>query len=103
MVRSEPAPPHFNLPFKAAKDRAGVRPNAGSGPGALTYPGERFSNDPGARSAQLLEQQAGTVSEIAYQVGFKSPAHFSRLFHQVFGVSPSQYSAQRCSAKTTGP
>ena len=43
------------------------------------------------RAAQLLEQQAGRVSEVAYAVGFGSAAHFSRLFHQVFGVPPSAY------------
>jgi len=43
------------------------------------------------RAAQLLNQQAGTVSEIAYQVGFKSPANFSRLFTSIFGIPPSKY------------
>lgn len=32
------------------------------------------------RVAQLLEQEAGSVSEIAYGVGFKSVSHFSRIF-----------------------
>ena len=43
------------------------------------------------RAAQLLEQKAGSVSEIAYAVGFNDPNYFSRLFHQTFGVAPSQY------------
>ena len=47
------------------------------------------------RAVQLLEQRTGTVSEIAYQVGFKNPAHFSALFNQVFGVSPSRYADER--------
>jgi signal transduction histidine kinase/ligand-binding sensor domain-containing protein/CheY-like chemotaxis protein len=51
------------------------------------------------RAAQLLEQRAGTVSEIAYRVGFNSPAHFSRLFQQVFGVAPSQYPAEQHSGE----
>jgi signal transduction histidine kinase/ligand-binding sensor domain-containing protein/DNA-binding response OmpR family regulator len=41
--------------------------------------------------AQLLSQNAGTVSEIAYSTGFKSVSHFSRAFAQHFGKSPSQY------------
>ncbi|MFQ5569815.1 MAG: helix-turn-helix transcriptional regulator [Rhodothermales bacterium] len=45
------------------------------------------------RAAQLLEEQAGTVSEVAYAVGFQDPKHFSRLFRQVFGVSPSRIHA----------
>ena len=43
------------------------------------------------RAAQLLEQHYGTVAEVAYQVGFKNADHFSRVFHQVFGVPPSKY------------
>jgi len=41
------------------------------------------------RAAQLLEERTGTVSEVAYAVGFQDPKHFSKLFRQVFGVSPS--------------
>ncbi|MFN3472443.1 MAG: helix-turn-helix transcriptional regulator [Blastomonas sp.] len=29
------------------------------------------------------------ISEIAYGIGFKSPAHFSRMFKRVFGENPS--------------
>lgn len=43
------------------------------------------------RAAQLLTQEAGSVAEIAYQVGFHQPKYFSRLFKQVYGVSPSAY------------
>ena len=42
------------------------------------------------RAAQLLEEQVGNVSEVAYTVGFQDPKHFSKLFRQVFGVAPSQ-------------
>jgi len=45
------------------------------------------------RAAQLLEQQAGNVSEIAYRVGFRDASHFSRLFRQTFGIVPSEYRA----------
>lgn len=31
------------------------------------------------------------ISEIAYGVGFKSTAHFSRKFKQVFGINPSDF------------
>ncbi|MCZ6778903.1 MAG: response regulator, partial [Acidobacteria bacterium] len=43
------------------------------------------------RAAQLLVQQAGKVSEVAYAVGFQDVAHFSKLFRQTFGVPPSEY------------
>ncbi len=44
------------------------------------------------RAAQLLEQKAGTVSEIAYQVGFQDVNYFSRLFKKAYGKTPSEYS-----------
>lgn len=47
------------------------------------------------RSAQLLAQQAGTVSEIAYAVGFNSPSYFARLFREHFGVLPSAYTTDQ--------
>ncbi|HUF09782.1 MAG TPA: ATP-binding protein [Rhodothermales bacterium] len=43
------------------------------------------------RAAQLLEKKVGTVSEVSYRVGFNDPNYFSRLFHQAFGVPPSEY------------
>lgn len=39
---------------------------------------------------QLLESHAGTVSEIAYKVGFSSPAYFTKCFSEEYGMSPSQ-------------
>jgi DNA-binding response OmpR family regulator len=46
------------------------------------------------RAAQLIEQRSGTVSEIAYQVGFSSLSHFSKAFRASFGLLPSKYVAQ---------
>jgi signal transduction histidine kinase/ligand-binding sensor domain-containing protein/CheY-like chemotaxis protein/AraC-like DNA-binding protein len=43
------------------------------------------------RAAQLLDAGAGSVSEIAYGVGFKSVAHFSNRFHDQYGTRPSCY------------
>ncbi len=43
------------------------------------------------RAAQLLSQRAGTVTEIAYEVGFQNPSNFSARFRRQFGVSPSEY------------
>ena len=43
------------------------------------------------RAAALLAARAGTVSEVAYGVGFRSVQHFDRLFRQAYGRTPSQY------------
>jgi signal transduction histidine kinase/ligand-binding sensor domain-containing protein/DNA-binding response OmpR family regulator len=43
------------------------------------------------RAADLLRQKAGTVAEIAYQVGFTDQAYFARVFKKQFGCSPSEY------------
>ncbi len=32
-----------------------------------------------------------TINEIAYELGFKYPQHFTRLFKQKVGVSPKEY------------
>jgi signal transduction histidine kinase/ligand-binding sensor domain-containing protein/DNA-binding response OmpR family regulator len=42
-----------------------------------------------SRAKNMIEDQRGTVSEIAYSVGFSSPAYFSRCFKSEFGYSPS--------------
>jgi DNA-binding response OmpR family regulator len=43
------------------------------------------------RAADLLKQNAGSVAEICYKVGFNDQAYFSRAFKKQFGVSPSEY------------
>ncbi|MEM6338211.1 MAG: response regulator, partial [Bacteroidota bacterium] len=43
-----------------------------------------------SRAQQLLEQQAGTVSEVAYQVGYSSPSAFTRAYRDAYGVAPSE-------------
>jgi len=41
------------------------------------------------RGNQLIEEEKGNVSEVAYSVGFSSPAYFSKCFKEEFGYSPS--------------
>ena len=43
------------------------------------------------RAALLLQQKSGTVTEIAYAVGFQSIAHFAKIFREEFGVAPAAY------------
>lgn len=40
------------------------------------------------RAKQLLEQGAGRVSDIAFQVGFSSPSYFTKCFVEEFGKTP---------------
>ncbi len=42
------------------------------------------------KAMELLEQNAGTVSEIAYRVGFGSPAYFNTCFHEQYGYTPGE-------------
>lgn len=42
------------------------------------------------RAAQLIKQNAGSISEIAYDVGFSNLSYFSRVFKKCLGMSPSE-------------
>jgi AraC-like DNA-binding protein len=46
------------------------------------------------RAAQLLLARAGTVSEIAYAVGFKSVTHFCKVFRDQYGSTPGSFSGR---------
>lgn len=55
------------------------------------------------RGAQLIERDAGTISEIAYRVGFSSPSYFSRCFREEFGMPPSEFEASKVDASDAEP
>ena len=40
------------------------------------------------RALEMLQNEDVTASEIAYKVGFSSPAYFNTCFHEFFGYSP---------------
>jgi AraC-like DNA-binding protein len=42
-------------------------------------------------ASKLLTQKFGNISEIALEVGFSNPAHFSKCFREQFGLTPSEY------------
>jgi signal transduction histidine kinase/ligand-binding sensor domain-containing protein/DNA-binding response OmpR family regulator len=42
-----------------------------------------------SRAKQLIEENKGNISEIAYSVGFSSPQYFTRCFKEEFGFPPS--------------
>ncbi|MFP3940020.1 MAG: two-component regulator propeller domain-containing protein [Thermoanaerobaculia bacterium] len=54
-------------------------------------PAELIREERLARAAELLRTGEGTVSEVAYAVGFGSLAAFSRRFRERYGVPPSAY------------
>ncbi|MBE0642980.1 MAG: DUF4242 domain-containing protein [Bacteroidetes bacterium] len=43
------------------------------------------------QAAALLENQTGTISEIAYECGFSSLSYFSKCFKKRYGLLPSEY------------
>ncbi|MEZ4875582.1 MAG: response regulator [Flavobacteriaceae bacterium] len=43
-----------------------------------------------ARAKELLEQKTGTISEIAYQVGYSNLSYFSKSYKEAFGILPSE-------------
>lgn len=44
------------------------------------------------RAASLLKESRLSVEEITYQVGFNSPAYFTKCFKSLFGKTPSDFS-----------
>ncbi len=40
---------------------------------------------------ELIFDRSKSVSEIAYELGFKYPQHFTRLFKQRVGQSPNEF------------
>ncbi len=64
----------------------------------LKLNGATFSNLVWERRLEMAARwiaspEPAAISEIAYRAGFKSPAHFSRMFKRVFNMSPREYRA----------
>ena len=43
------------------------------------------------RAKDMLQQQVGTVAEIAHDTGFQNPSYFSKCFQEQFGSPPSTF------------
>lgn len=42
-------------------------------------------------AAALMKERYITISQIALEVGFSNPSYFSKMFKQMFSVSPTEY------------
>lgn len=47
----------------------------------------------------LLDEQKKNITQIAYEIGFNSPAYFSKCFQEKYGILPSEYT--KFSARNT--
>ena len=54
-------------------------------------PGEFIRNIRLKHAAQMLINNKGNISEIAFSVGFNDPKYFSRCFKSEFGLKPREY------------
>jgi signal transduction histidine kinase/ligand-binding sensor domain-containing protein/DNA-binding response OmpR family regulator len=43
-----------------------------------------------SKAKKMIEERQGTISEIAYSVGFSSPSYFTKCFKDEFGYPPSE-------------
>ncbi|MCU0619617.1 MAG: helix-turn-helix domain-containing protein [Gemmatimonadaceae bacterium] len=53
-------------------------------------------------AAELLRQGRGSVTEVAYAVGFESLSYFGRAFRERFGANPGSFAAKGVSAGRSG-
>ena len=56
-----------------------------------TSPAKYFRVKKLERGSELLKNTQEPISSIAYDCGFETPAHFTKCFHDEYGVAPSQY------------
>lgn len=54
------------------------------------------------RAAQLLEANLGTVTDVAFKVGFSSTAHFARCFKEKFYQLPGSFQTAALQSKSPG-
>ena len=46
------------------------------------------------KAAELIENDAGSITEICYEVGFNHPSYFARRFKETYGVTPSEFETE---------
>jgi len=55
------------------------------------------------RAMEMLQNEVGTASEIAYKVGFGSPTYFTKSFHDHFGFPPGEVKKRQRSSQGESP
>ncbi len=45
------------------------------------------------KSLQLLQNQKGNISEVAFGSGFNSPSYYAKCFRKKYGIMPSEFSS----------
>jgi TolB-like protein/AraC-like DNA-binding protein len=55
------------------------------------------------RAMELLQQHAGPASDIAFRVGFGSPAYFNKCFHEHYGFTPGEVKTKIIPAEGNTP
>ena len=55
------------------------------------------------RAMELLMGQSDTAAEVAWKVGFGSPAYFSKCFHDFYGFPPGEARRRMEEGSLTGP
>lgn len=97
---------NYDVPFDAAQTAAAV----GVSPSHLRALFEKWVGESpqqyhtGYRMMQarrLLSERVMTVGEVAFQVGFADTRYFSRVFKQLTGMTPSQYTEQYAAQQVT--
>lgn len=58
-------------------------------------PGEFLRSFRLKRAAQMLLENRLSITQVAFEVGFKSPSHFTKAFNQQFNCLPSEFHAKR--------
>ena len=48
-----------------------------------------------SEAKKILETTDVKITEVAYAVGFEDPAHFSRMFRRIGGLSPRDFRKTR--------
>ena len=55
------------------------------------------------RAMSILQQESATASEVAFKVGFSSPAYFSSCFSEYFGYPPGEVKRRRLDSQGENP